>query len=389
MSDETRIIERIEARVYRVPEARPVATSFDVMRDRPAVFVKVTAVSGAFGCGDVFAKWGGVSGNLPVARAIVAAGLTYCPRFLGGGIGLLASAHLLAAKGFWKSTRTRTRCARLSRARESSRTGVFTSPARPASASTPGPRGSAATSPSICRWPAMADPVGLNAGLLALVLATYLVAGTIKGVTGLGFPAICIGLTTLFLTPRTAIALVLFPMIVSNFWQIWRAGQILRPAREYAVFAVITMIGAFAVAFFAAGASDRLLHAVTGIAFVLFVLVNLTLDLPPLPDRFDRAAQLGFGASAGILGGLTAIWAPPIAIYLSARHRTGDEFVRASGLLISLGSPPHRGLRRERHALGRPRDRFGGAGRACASGVPCGRDHTRIPVPGPLPAGLS
>jgi L-alanine-DL-glutamate epimerase-like enolase superfamily enzyme len=45
------------------------------------------------------AKWGGISGCLPVARKIRAAGLRYCPHFLGGGIGLLASAHLLAACG--------------------------------------------------------------------------------------------------------------------------------------------------------------------------------------------------------------------------------------------------------------------------------------------------
>jgi L-alanine-DL-glutamate epimerase-like enolase superfamily enzyme len=43
------------------------------------------------------AKWGGISGCLPVARKILAAGLRYCPHYLGGGIGLLASAHLLAA----------------------------------------------------------------------------------------------------------------------------------------------------------------------------------------------------------------------------------------------------------------------------------------------------
>lgn len=45
------------------------------------------------------AKWGGFSGCWPVARAIRAAGLRYCPHFLGGGIGLIASAHLLAAAG--------------------------------------------------------------------------------------------------------------------------------------------------------------------------------------------------------------------------------------------------------------------------------------------------
>ena len=45
------------------------------------------------------AKWGGFTATLPVARAIRAAGLRYCPHYLGGGIGLLASAHLLAAVG--------------------------------------------------------------------------------------------------------------------------------------------------------------------------------------------------------------------------------------------------------------------------------------------------
>ena len=45
------------------------------------------------------AKWGGFSGCLPVAKKILENGLRYCPHFLGGGIGLLASAHLLAAVG--------------------------------------------------------------------------------------------------------------------------------------------------------------------------------------------------------------------------------------------------------------------------------------------------
>ncbi len=45
------------------------------------------------------AKWGGVTGCLAVGREAVDSGLTYCPHFLGGGIGLAASAHLLAAVG--------------------------------------------------------------------------------------------------------------------------------------------------------------------------------------------------------------------------------------------------------------------------------------------------
>lgn len=43
------------------------------------------------------AKWGGISGCRRVIERIDAAGLRYCPHFLGAGIGLTASAHLLAA----------------------------------------------------------------------------------------------------------------------------------------------------------------------------------------------------------------------------------------------------------------------------------------------------
>jgi D-galactarolactone cycloisomerase len=45
------------------------------------------------------AKWGGFSRNVSLARRVRAAGRRLCPHYLGGGIGLLASAHWLAATG--------------------------------------------------------------------------------------------------------------------------------------------------------------------------------------------------------------------------------------------------------------------------------------------------
>lgn len=44
-------------------------------------------------------KWGGFTACLPVCRKALASGLVYCPHWLGGGIGLVASLHLLAAAG--------------------------------------------------------------------------------------------------------------------------------------------------------------------------------------------------------------------------------------------------------------------------------------------------
>ncbi len=44
-------------------------------------------------------KWGGVTGNVPVATAAVQRGKSFCPHVFGGGVALLASLHLLAAAG--------------------------------------------------------------------------------------------------------------------------------------------------------------------------------------------------------------------------------------------------------------------------------------------------
>src|SRR4051794_36531352 len=41
-------------------------------------------------------KWGGITGNLALARDAVARGKAFCPHVFGGGIALIASLHLLA-----------------------------------------------------------------------------------------------------------------------------------------------------------------------------------------------------------------------------------------------------------------------------------------------------
>ncbi len=44
-------------------------------------------------------KWGGISANYAVAKKAIDSGKTYCPHWLGSGLGLMASAHLLCALG--------------------------------------------------------------------------------------------------------------------------------------------------------------------------------------------------------------------------------------------------------------------------------------------------
>lgn len=176
--------------------------------------------------------------------------------------------------------------------------------------------------------------------LLIIGTLAFLFAGTVKGVVGMGLPTAAIGSMTLFIEPRLAVAIILLPMLVSNAWQIYRMGYIWRTLMRYGWFLVISMIGVGLSLAASAEVSDRLLFGVAGIVIVIFVVFSIGPKPPRLPDRLDRFGQTVFGGLAGIAGGLTAMWATPIAIYLMMREVDKDEFVRATGLLIFLGSVP-------------------------------------------------
>ena len=60
----------------------------------------------------------------------------------------------------------------------------------------------------------MTDP------LLVVILLTFLVAGLVKGVIGLGLPAIAVGLLSLAMTPAEAAALLVVPSLATNIWQL-------------------------------------------------------------------------------------------------------------------------------------------------------------------------
>jgi uncharacterized membrane protein YfcA len=170
--------------------------------------------------------------------------------------------------------------------------------------------------------------------------AAFLVSGAIKGVTGIGLPTAAIAFMTLFLDPRTAIALVLFPMLGSNIWQMLRGGELTRTARRYWLFALVLFLGVGTTAVTTQDASDRILLAILGVAVLIFVVVSWRKMLPPIPDRHDRPAQVIFALFAGVIGGMTAAWGPPMAMYLAARGVDKDEFIRATGFMISMGSLP-------------------------------------------------
>jgi hypothetical protein len=176
---------------------------------------------------------------------------------------------------------------------------------------------------------------------MALVItAVFLFAGTIKGAIGIGLPTISISIMAQFLDPRLAISLVLIPVIVSNFWQFSKAEKRGQLVANYWIFAACLCFFLLVVSAFALKTSTDTLLLILGIAVVIFTVVTLMGQPPTIPKGYDRLAQIVGGTAGGILGGLTAIWSPPMLIYFLARRIPRDEFIGATGFLLFLGGIP-------------------------------------------------
>lgn len=180
----------------------------------------------------------------------------------------------------------------------------------------------------------------MDTQLLIIAAVVFLLAGTVKGLVGIGLPIAAVGLLSQFTDARTAVLAAILPIVVSNLWQVFRIGDVRGGIRRYWPFAATLAVVLLATSVFAPGVPTTVLVLLLGIVIVMFALTNLAFKPPAIPDRLDRPAQIIFGAISGISGGLTAIWGPPMVIYFLTRRLEKDEFVRASGILFLAGSIP-------------------------------------------------
>ena len=173
--------------------------------------------------------------------------------------------------------------------------------------------------------------------LLAVIGLIFLLAGAVKGVSGMGLPTLSMALLGLWMPAGTAAALMVLPSLLTNIAQC--LGPHARPlARRLwplwlglalaTVFSPLPDLGA-------AGPGARL-----ALGTVLLVYGGWGLARPTLPQLQRRAGPLG--AAAGLLSGLltaaTGVFVMPLVPYLQALRLEREAMIQALGLSFTIAT---------------------------------------------------
>ena len=168
--------------------------------------------------------------------------------------------------------------------------------------------------------------MGVAAGLslLAVLLASY-----VKGVIGFGFPTLSTPIVALFLEPRTAIAVLIFPNLVMDGIQTIRKPGLLETLRRHAMLLLFGVGGTFLGTQLLVWFSSQKLLLILGAFVLVFVAVNASRVSFHVPPRLERYLSPPIGLFAGVLGGVTNVPGLPLVLYFYALGMGKDEFIRS------------------------------------------------------------
>lgn len=178
--------------------------------------------------------------------------------------------------------------------------------------------------------------ISLSAVIAAGVV--FLIAGCVKGVVGLGLPTVSLGLLTFVVDLPTAMALLVAPAFVTNVWQSVAGGGAMAVLRRIWPFLAL----AFATVWIGSEALSRVdmraLSVLLGVLLIVYGATGLAGWRPRISARSEWWVGPAFGATNGVLTGMTGSFVVPGVLFLQAIGLPRDQLVQAMGMLFTLST---------------------------------------------------
>lgn len=187
-----------------------------------------------------------------------------------------------------------------------------------------------------------ASLTGTDPAILIAATAVMLLGGFVKGAIGFALPMVVIGGIGSFLPATETVAIAVLPTLFSNLWQTLRQG-IGAAALTLRQFWKLNLLLALTI-----GLAAQLVTVIPSAGLFMFLgaLVSTAAGLqlagwrPTAPKAPGVRAlmEIAVGFFAGICGGLSGVWGPPVLLYVISLRASKTDQIRILGLPLLIGS---------------------------------------------------
>jgi uncharacterized membrane protein YfcA len=180
--------------------------------------------------------------------------------------------------------------------------------------------------------------LALPAAALIALFAVFVFGGLVKGVTGVGLPLVLVPLATQFVHVPVAVALVSVSMVVTNIQQSMEGGGTAKALRQLWPIMVPLAVGAVLGTHLLITIDRQRLNLIIGISFLALAVLLLCLPRLRIVGHAARWGGPFVGFGAGLLGGMSAIFGPPMIAFMVSTGVRPDTFVKHMALLALTAS---------------------------------------------------
>jgi uncharacterized membrane protein YfcA len=173
--------------------------------------------------------------------------------------------------------------------------------------------------------------------ILACAVA-LLLSGLVKGILSLGLPLVGMPLLTLVVDVPAAVGILMIPLILSNLIQAVEGSGTLTLLKRFWPLILCLVGGTFiGTALFAALDRHVLLLTVGALAIVLSTF-SIMQPHVTIPSRMETWLGPPIGLVSGVIGGMSTLFGPLLAVYVVGLKLPRDDFVKAISLLYLIAA---------------------------------------------------
>jgi len=178
----------------------------------------------------------------------------------------------------------------------------------------------------------------LGPALTLLVIGTFLLAGTVKGIIGLGLPTVAMGMLGLAMLPAQAAALLIIPSIVTNLWQLAFGGHLSALLKRLWPMLLLIFLGTGLGTVWLGMDGGQWVVRALGAALLVYALSGLFLPTFKVKARTERWLGPVCGLITGLITSATGVFVIPAVPYLQALGLNRDQLVQALGLSFTVST---------------------------------------------------